>query len=406
MNPMKLRWLCMAFLMAGLTLPTRADDEDEPDVPAILKAVDSATKALTEVSYDAEFHAEGENAEQYPLVKGKVELREAKKGLIGSMFGGGANLLHFKGKFQPPGSEEELQFESACDGKNVYAIDFAQEVFTQGKYPEASRILAPGLRLYMQEYVHATPFSDEINAKSAKHESVKKVGDVECDVIYVVYSEGVEARWFFGKKDHLPRRVERMDFSEEGELKAALILVVKNLDTKPGLSDAAFRLDAPEGYKSKEFEAGGGEAAALLPKGSAAPDWELKTAEGETVSLTEQKGKVVVLAFWATHSGPSKLSMPGIQKLHDEFKSKPVLVWGVNCWESRDPVQYMKKKGYTFGLLMDGDKVADKYRLNNLPAFYVIDGEGKIAYGSLGFLKDKDKELAKAVEEALKKGKS
>lgn len=406
MNPMKLRWLCMAFLMAGLTLPTQAD-EDEPDVPAILKATDSATKALTEVSYDAEFHAEGENAEQYPRVKGKVELREAKKGLIGSMFGGGANLMHFKGKFQPPGSEEELQFESACDGKNVYAIDFAQEVFTQGKFPEANRILAPGLRLYMQEYVLATPFSDEINAKSAKHEGVKKIGDVECDVIYVVYSKGVEARWFFSKKDHLPRRVERMLIGEEGEDLGATILVVKNLDIKPGLSDAAFRLEAPEGYKSKEFEAGGGEAAALLPKGSTAPDWELKTAEGETVSLAEQKGKVVVLAFWATYSGPSKLSMPGIQKLHDEYKSDPVLVWGVNCWErGGDPVAYMKKKGYTFGLLMEGDKVAEEYKLNNLPAFYVIDGEGKIAYGSLGFLKDKEKELAKAVEEALEKGKS
>ena len=401
----RFRWLCMAFLMAGLTLPTRANDEDEPDVDEILKNADEATKALNEVSYEAEFHAEGAIAERMPQVRGKAMAKEAKKGLIGSMLGGGANLMHFKGKYKAPGMDEETEFDSACDGKSVYAVDFAQKVLTHGKFPEAQRILFPGMRLFMQEYVHATPFSDEINAQSAKHEGVKKVGDVDCDVIYVNYSEGVQARWFFSKEDHLPRRVERIVINEEGEEEGALITVVKNLNTKPGLSDADFRLEAPEGFKTKAFEPGGGDDSnRLLAKGSAAPDWELTTPEGETVTLSEQKGKVVVMAFWATYSGPSKLSMPGIQKLHEQFKSNPVTVWGISCWETGgDPVEYMKKKGYSFGLLVKGDKVADQYRLSNLPAFYVIDGEGKIAYASVGFLKDKDKELAKAIEEAIKK---
>lgn len=408
MIQMKLRWLCMAFLMAGLPLSARADDEDEPDVDEILKKADETTKALTEVSYEAEFYGEGEVATRMPQIRGKVQAKEAKKGLIGSMFGGAGEFMHFEGEFQAPGADEKTAFESSCDGKMVYAIDRSQKVFTEGKYPEAQRLLRMGRPLLMLEFIHATPFSDEINATKAQHEGVKEVGGVECDVIFVTYQNDSETRWFFGKADHLPRRCERIVKNEDGEDEGSTILIVKNLDTKPGLSDTAFRLEAPEGFKTKPYEAGSGdESAALLAKGSTAPEWELKSPDGETVSLAEQKGKVVVLAFWATYSGPSKLSMPGIQKLHDEFKSEPVLVWGVNCWErGGDPVEYMKKKGYTFGLLMDGDKVAEKYRLNNLPAFYVIDGDGKIAYGSLGFLKDKEKELAKAVEEALEKGKS
>ncbi len=400
------RYFAAVVVVCALSPLARADDKDKPNVKEILKKADEATKALTEVSYEAEYHGEGEISEREPKVRGKAMLMEAKKGLIGSMLGGGGDFMRFEGKLQGPGMDEEIAFECAYDGKKVYAIDPAQKVFTQGKYPEAQRLMRGGRALLMLEYIHSTPFSDEINAKSAKHEGVKKVGNVECDVIYVIYQENLEARWFFGKEDHLPRRVERIIKNEDGEDQGARVLIVKNLNTKPGLSPDSFRLEAPEGFKTKEFEGGGGgdDAPSLLAKGSKAPDWELKTPADETVSLKGQKGKVVVLAFWATYSGPSKLAMPGIQKLSEEFKGDKVKVWGINCWErGGDPVEYMKKKGYTFGLLVDGDKVAEKYRLNNLPAFYVIGGDGKVAFASVGFLKDKDKEIAKAVKEATDK---
>lgn len=398
------RQCLVSILVMGIASVAWADDE--PDVKEILKKADAATKALTEVSYEGEFFGEGEIAERMPKIQGKVIAKKAKKGLIGSMLGGSANLLHFEGKVRPPGMDEETAFEAATDGKKAYSIDRAQKVFTQGKYPEAGSLLRAGSALLFQEFVHPTPFSDEINAKKATHEGVKKVGDVECDVIYVVYSMGLEARWYFGKEDHLPRRVERMEKGDDGEELGARVQIAKNLNAKPATSESTFRLTAPEGFESKEYTGGGGggEASSLLAKGSKAPAWELKTPDGKTVSLQEQEGKVVVLAFWATYSGPSKLAMPGIQKLSDEFKGQPVQVFGVNCWErGGDPVEYMKKKGYTFNLLVEGDKVADQYRLNNLPAFYVIGGDGKVVYASVGFVKDKDKEIAKAVDETLKK---
>ena len=237
---------------------------------------------------------------------------------------------------------------------------------------------------------------------------MKKIGGVDCDVIFVHYGNDSEARWAFGKEDHLPRSCERM-IKNDGEDIGSTILIVKNLNTKPELGANSFKLETPEGFTTKEFQggAGGGDAPTLLSVGSKAPDWELKTPDDKAVSLKEQKGKVLVLVFWATYNGPSKLAMPGVQKVHEEFKDRNVGVWGINCWErGGDPVEFMKKKGYTFGLLVEGDKVADKYRLNNQPTFYVIGVDGKIAYASAGFVKDKDREIAKAVEDALKKSKS
>ncbi len=402
--------LLMAAAYFGVSLGLRAEDPEKPNAKEILKKADEATKAVTEVTYEAEFHGDGEIAERIPKVEGKVMAMEAKKGLIGSMFGGGGDYMRFEGKAEAPGADEAIEFESACDGKKIYSINRAQKTFTVGKYPEASRLISMGMQqppLLMLEFIHPTPFSDEIKAKSAKHEGVKKIGDVECDVIFVKYQNDSETRWAFGREDHLPRRCERIVMNPDGEKLGSTILTVTNLNAKPGLSPDSFRLEAPKGFETKEYErgsGGGGDAPSLLAKGTKAPNWDLKTPEGKTVSLKDQEGQVVILAFWATYSGPSKLSMPGIQKLSEEFKDDKVKVWGVNCWErGGDPVEYMKKKNYTFGLLVDGDKVAEKYRLNNLPAFYVIGGDGKVVYSSVGFLKDKDQEIAKAVKGALAK---
>mgnify|MGYP003693549461 CR=1 FL=1 len=95
----------------------RGDDKDKPNVKEILKKADDATKAVTEISCDAEFHGEGEVAQRVPKVRGKVMAKKAKTGLIGSMVGGAANSVRFEGKFQPPGMDEDTAFESATDGK-------------------------------------------------------------------------------------------------------------------------------------------------------------------------------------------------------------------------------------------------------------------------------------------------
>lgn len=60
----------------------------------------------------------------------------------------------------------------------------------------------------------------------------------------------------------------------------------------------------------------------------------LKDMKGNTIQISDWKGKVVFLDFWATWCGPCKKSFPGLQKLYDKYKDNPKVQFAiVNCWE-------------------------------------------------------------------------
>jgi thiol-disulfide isomerase/thioredoxin len=137
----------------------------------------------------------------------------------------------------------------------------------------------------------------------------------------------------------------------------------------------------------------------LLPVGDTAPDWQLTDSEGKTHSLAEYRGKVVVMDFWATWCGPCKDVMTRMQKLHEKYKDQGVVVFGVNSWEKKDPVELMKQKRYNYGLLLKGEDIAAAYKVTSLPAVYMIGADGKIIYCHEGV---DDKNLASLIEKYLK----
>src|SRR5262245_25288325 len=66
--------------------------------------------------------------------------------------------------------------------------------------------------------------------------------------------------------------------------------------------------------------------------GAAAPDWRLKTVEGETVALSELRGKVVVLDFWANWCGPCHKLTPLFDQLAHEYQNQPVRFFTLSIW--------------------------------------------------------------------------
>jgi thiol-disulfide isomerase/thioredoxin len=304
----------------------------------------------------------------------------------------------------PPGSDEAVPFKVGTDGRNFFSIDDNERILYRGRVMNRAQPLAhPSVGLFMREFVHPTPFSDELNADSAEHQGVQEIGDVKCDVIYVVYSRNQgQARWFFGQEDHLPRRVDRI--MRDGRQEGATVLVISRLQADPSLPRSLFRPKTPEGYAEKEYVPviKPGRKAALAV-GKPAPDWQLQTPDGRTVSLKELRGQVVVLDFWAIWCAPCKAAMPSVQKLHETFKDKPVKVIGSSCAErGGDPAAYMRQKKYTYGLLVKGDKVADRYHVTDLPTFVVVDPDGKVAYVSSGVEPGTEKKLIEAVRKQLK----
>ncbi|NLP10268.1 redoxin domain-containing protein [bacterium] len=123
-----------------------------------------------------------------------------------------------------------------------------------------------------------------------------------------------------------------------------------------------------------------------------APDFTLPALNGGMVTLSEQKGKVVVVDFWATWCGPCKMSFPFLQQMYERYQKNPdVLILALNTWEREKGPQreqlvrrFIKENNYTFPVLFDANYV-EKYGVTGIPTKFIIDKQGQIAFQSIGF---------------------
>ncbi len=121
--------------------------------------------------------------------------------------------------------------------------------------------------------------------------------------------------------------------------------------------------------------------------GSEAPDFELHTLTNEVLSLSEMRGKIVVLNFWATWCEPCKIEMPFFEDLHSTGR-EDLEIWAVNFDESPQQVQnFVEEYKLSFPILLDpGGLVQDLYRVRGYPTTYVVDEEGIIRFHHIGLI--------------------
>jgi peroxiredoxin len=119
-----------------------------------------------------------------------------------------------------------------------------------------------------------------------------------------------------------------------------------------------------------------------LQVGNRAPDFTLQNLDGQNVTLSSFRGKIVMINFWATWCGPCKDELPYIQAVSTEWSSKGVVVLAVavKTNEQFDTVQqFISQNSYTFPVLFDSQGVADNlYGASTLPTTFFIDAEGII----------------------------
>lgn len=117
-----------------------------------------------------------------------------------------------------------------------------------------------------------------------------------------------------------------------------------------------------------------------------APDFTLQDMDGKRYRLSELRGKPVIVNFWATWCPPCREEMPSMQRAWERLEKQGVMMLAINIGESADTVfQFTANYPVEFPLLLDLDSgVLSQWPVRGLPATFVVDTQGRIAYRAIG----------------------
>lgn len=141
----------------------------------------------------------------------------------------------------------------------------------------------------------------------------------------------------------------------------------------------------------------------LVKEGDKAPNFTFELIDGSTRQLSELKGKVVWINFFATWCGPCRMELPHLQnEVYDKYKNNEnfvLLIFGrEHSWEEIN--KFTTEQNFTMPFYPDKErKIFSIYAKQNIPRNFIIDKEGKIAVSSSGF---NEKEFVEIIEKVKK----
>jgi len=123
-----------------------------------------------------------------------------------------------------------------------------------------------------------------------------------------------------------------------------------------------------------------------LKEGTEIVDFELQDLSGATRRLSDFRGKVVLLNFWATWCGPCRFEMPSMEKLYQRLNAKGFEIVAVNLQEDRSSVErFVDEYGLSFPILLDTTgRIGGTYGARSIPTTYIVDREGFVVAGTVG----------------------
>ncbi len=139
------------------------------------------------------------------------------------------------------------------------------------------------------------------------------------------------------------------------------------------------------------------------PTEGGAPEFTLTTFEDQQIKLSDLRGKVVMINFWASWCGPCRYEAPELQKTWEQYKDRGVVFLGIAYTDTeRNAKAFLKEFGITYTNGLDlGTRISAKYRIQGVPETYFVGKDGQLYGNHIGPI-DEPTLIAK-IEELLKK---
>ena len=232
------------------------------------------------------------------------------------------------------------------------------------------------------------PLAGATGSRTLPAESLTLDGkSIRCTVVEVTSAVATRTYWIDpASRKVLRHRITATAVGAKFETRRVETITWSRVVLNQPLPDTLFAFRAPEGAREvAAFEAPGAQTRTDL-SGQKAMDFTLKDLAGKTHKLSEQRGKVVMLDFWATWCGPCRVQMPNVEKLYKEYKDKGLVVFAINQRESGETAKrYLSRYAYSTPTLLDADgAVGEQYHVDGIPSLFVIDREGTISAHFVG----------------------
>ncbi|MDX1645452.1 MAG: TlpA disulfide reductase family protein, partial [Thermoanaerobaculia bacterium] len=279
------------------------------------------------------------------------------------------------------------------DGEQAWSREGDSVLETAPVGAGANRLSARAVYGYLPEFVEREPLWRErsLATEVGLLESTTVDGE-PCDVVRVAIEldrgETSEIVWTIARTDRLPRRGRWV-----AEFTAPEGMVFTLTDLRTGL-------ELPRSFFAPPTEPDA-ERVATVGVGDVVPAWTLPRPGGGSVSSEELSGQVVVLDFWNTWCPTCRSIAPATHELARRLEERAVRFFGVNIFETGDPVAYWEETAPPYPMLLEGEELGRRLDLPWQPGIAVVGPDGILLHKQLGASPDRLERVLEAVEKGL-----
>jgi peroxiredoxin/outer membrane lipoprotein-sorting protein len=219
----------------------------------------------------------------------------------------------------------------------------------------------------------------------ARITGVGRVGETDCTIVTLGSNDDHRRMLWIDFKTNFVRKEESKDISltEGGKFSQSSVTTFSVARTVDNLDAALFSFDPSKAHASERMQLQKDAPATSI--GSVAPDFVLPNLQGKEVRLSDLRGKVVILDFWATWCPSCRSAMPDLELIHRQFRDKGLVVLGIDDESPEEQSAFLRKFEYSIASLVDSEKkIGNLYHVGGIPTTILIGADGKITAYDVG----------------------